>query len=124
MYLNPIEFKNEIAKSREEGRITDKLGDMFKLLVENIGHKFHGPMFDEDTDADTIAKCCAVIDYIDLRRKPSWIFNYYTTTVFNNFHRQYSDHYRSRRKWSEYVDSLDWGNLPHIDTGKYDEDGE
>lgn len=84
-YIKKSEFREELIKSKELGRMTEKLGCMFITLVDNIQNSF---VYVNDADRkDCKSEALEILTLswstCDLSRSDSNPFSYFTKTVEN-----------------------------------------
>lgn len=97
-YLEAEELYNEYKKSVEDGKCTDKLGEMFLTLTEHI---LRSPSFNrypkemkEDLQGHAIVKLIKSLKTVKLDFTPHQIFNFATRSVYTAFLSELSRHYK------------------------------
>jgi len=91
-YLSNQNLLIELEKSRQQGQITEELGKMFILLVDNISHKpnFSGYSYLNTMKSHALEMLCNKWDKFDVEYATANNtqvnpFAYYTTIVINSF---------------------------------------
>lgn len=84
-YIKKDEFRAELIKSKEKGRMTEKLGSMFIILVDNIQKSFtyKNDADREDCKSEVLETLTRNWNTCNLELENSNPFSYFTTTVEN-----------------------------------------
>jgi len=98
-YVNATEFKDKICEFKKSGKISESLGLDLMNMCKGIGAKYKAH---DDAVSDCILKSIKALDYIDCRRKPSWIFNYITSVIFNHYRRMYVENARQLNNFEKF----------------------
>lgn len=98
-YVDAEVLKDEICSYKKTGVVSEDLGKYIMLMVRGIGQKYKAP---EDHQSDCILKSLKALNYLDCRRKPSWIFNYLTSTIFNHYRRLYVENAKQLGYFEKY----------------------
>ncbi len=91
-YIDKKEMYEEVIKTREQGRVTEKLGQMFMTLAENYSHdrKFreyerrYGRAFKEDLIATGLHACIKAAPKFNPEESDN-PFGYFTTCLFRAY---------------------------------------
>lgn len=85
-YIENEELIAEILESQEKGRITDRLGELMMILVENIARKpeFSQLHFLDDLKGNALLALCRNVLKFDIARSRK-AFDFATTLVINDF---------------------------------------
>lgn len=96
-YLNNSDLLEEIKKSREQGKVTEKLGTMFMALVKKYATipRFSGYTYNEDMQAFALLTLTRVWKSFDETTYDN-PFAYFTRIVHNAFH-QFDNMERKQR---------------------------
>ena len=97
-YLEAEELYNEYKKSVEDGKCTDKLGEMFLTLTEHIlrssSFNRYPKEMKEDLQGHAIVKLIKSLKTVKLDFTPHQIFNFATRSVYTAFLSELSRHYK------------------------------
>lgn len=94
-YIDAQELHEETKTSQEQGRATEPLGELFLLLVTNVGRLFRT---DDEQESSAILVLLRSFHRIDVALPPHSTFAYFTTTVRNSFiHADIERRRRARR---------------------------
>ena len=115
-YLEAQELYNEYKKSVEDGKCTEKLGEMFLTLTDHI---LRSPNFNrypaqvkEDLRGHALEKLMKSLKTVKLYLTAQNIFNFATRTVYTAFLSEISRHYKfenlKRKVTKEYLMKADF----------------
>lgn len=104
-YVDASKLRDEICEYKKTGIMSDQLGIYLMKMCEGIGSKYQSS---DDAISECVLKSVKALSYIDCRRKPSWIFNYLTSTIFNHFRRMYVENAKHLNYFEKYV-RLEYG---------------
>ena len=97
-YLEAEELYNEYKRYVEDGKCTDRLGELFLTLTE---HMLRSPNFNrypkelrEDLRGHAIVKLMKSLKTVKLEFTPHQIFNFATRTVYTAFLSELGRHYK------------------------------
>lgn len=87
MYLNPQEFQKEVLFSQKQGRVSDKLGEMFRLLADNLACKgcFHSYTYIEDMKSNAVLGCIERFKKFNPDRSNSNVFSFFSRITYQGF---------------------------------------
>ena len=115
-YLDQKELYNEYKKSVEDGKCTEKLGEMFLTLTN---HMLRSPNFNrysyqvkEDLSGHAIVKLMKSLKTVKLELTAQQIFNFATRTVYTAFLSELGRHYKfenlKRKMTKDYLMKADF----------------
>jgi hypothetical protein len=86
-YIDKDEMMAELIKYDETGEISEKLGKMFKDLVDNYGSlpKFSGYSCIEEMKSSALERMVTQVGKFDVTRKDANPFAYFTLTAHRQF---------------------------------------
>ena len=97
-YLEAEELYNEYKKSVEDGKCTDRLGELFLTLTN---HMLRSPNFNrypkevkEDLRGHALEKLMKSLKTVKLEFTPHQIFNFATRSVYTAFLSELARHYK------------------------------
>ena len=96
-YMSNKEFFEELIKCQKNGRISNELGKMFKMLVERYStkHWFSNYAYRDELVATGILACCAAFNKFD-SKKGSNPFAFFTAVAHNSFLQVLNKEYRQK----------------------------
>jgi DNA-directed RNA polymerase specialized sigma subunit len=85
-YIDKKELMDEFVKSKEQGKMTNKFGEMVMLMAKKLGNssRFCGYTYIDDMEATAIMHVCRSWQSYDPEKSPQ-IFSYYTQCIWNTF---------------------------------------
>lgn len=87
MYINADEFRKEVMFSQKNGKVSDKLAEMFILIAENIATKgcFRGYGYLDDMKSNAILGCVERFKKFNPERSNSNVFSFFSRIVYQGF---------------------------------------
>lgn len=115
-YIKKDEFKEELLKSRKRGQMTEKLGQIFVLLVDNIQKPFvyKNEADRKDCKADVLENLTRTWNQCDLEREDSNPFSYFTKIVENSLYFGWNNLKRNQKNVLS-IDSFMSGSQNELD---------